>query len=116
MGAPETGRLVWSWPLFTSHNCAIRLLLPVATRVPSGEKLMGAVAPFRSVSSRPLFTFHNRTVSPAVATSYAFVNPVIAVLLGVGLGRESIGWSAALAMVVILLGVALVVARRPRGP
>lgn len=29
-----------------------------------------------------------RNVSPAVATSYAYVNPVVAVLLGTGLGEK----------------------------
>ncbi|HEX4621544.1 MAG TPA: hypothetical protein VH208_08255, partial [Myxococcaceae bacterium] len=41
--------------------------------------------------------------------SYAFVNPVVAVLLGVALGHEAIGWGAVGAMAVILAGVALVV-------
>jgi hypothetical protein len=31
-----------------------------------------------------------RNVSPAVATSYAYVNPVVAVLLGTGLGRNAL--------------------------
>ncbi|WP_264776787.1 drug/metabolite exporter YedA [Deinococcus aetherius] len=45
---------------------------------------------------------------PALATSYAYVNPVVAVLLGVGLGGETLtglGWAA---LGVILTGVALV--------
>lgn len=45
---------------------------------------------------------------PALATSYAYVNPVVAVLLGVGLGGESLsrlGWAA---LGVILAGVVLV--------
>jgi drug/metabolite transporter (DMT)-like permease len=29
-----------------------------------------------------------RNVSPAIATSYAYVNPVVAVLLGTGFGGE----------------------------
>lgn len=45
---------------------------------------------------------------PALATSYAYVNPVVAVLLGVGLGGErlsGLGWAA---LGVILTGVVLV--------
>jgi drug/metabolite transporter (DMT)-like permease len=30
-----------------------------------------------------------RNVTPAVATSYAYVNPVVAVLLGTGFGGEA---------------------------
>ncbi|WP_424951772.1 drug/metabolite exporter YedA [Deinococcus sp.] len=46
---------------------------------------------------------------PALATSYAYVNPLVAVLLGVGFGGEHLsvlGWTA---LVVILLGVVLVI-------
>lgn len=50
---------------------------------------------------------------PALATSYAYVNPVVAVLLGVGLGGETLtglGWGA---LAVILTGVVLVAWPRP---
>jgi len=46
---------------------------------------------------------------PALATSYAYVNPLVAVLLGVGLGGEHLGTLGWLALVVILAGVALVI-------
>jgi drug/metabolite transporter (DMT)-like permease len=46
--------------------------------------------------------------SPAVATSYAFVNPVIALLLGVLLGGESVTSGEWSACAVILVGVVLV--------
>lgn len=46
--------------------------------------------------------------SPAVATSYAFVNPVIALLLGVAVGGESVTSGEWLACGVILVGVVLV--------
>jgi drug/metabolite transporter (DMT)-like permease len=49
-----------------------------------------------------------RRVRPALATSYAYVNPPVAVGLGVWLAGERIGGSGLLAMVVILAGVALV--------
>lgn len=48
------------------------------------------------------------TVRPAVATSYAYVNPAVAVLLGVTLGSETVsGWTLG-GLPVILLGVAIV--------
>ena len=53
-----------------------------------------------------------RRVRPAVATSYAYVNPVIAVLLGLGLAGERIAANEWVAMPVILAGVALVVLGR----
>ncbi|SMB94473.1 drug/metabolite exporter YedA [Deinococcus hopiensis] len=53
---------------------------------------------------------------PALATSYAYVNPVVAVLLGVGFGGEhlsALGWGA---LGVILTGVVLVAwPRKERG-
>ena len=51
-------------------------------------------------------------VSPALATSYAYVNPVVAVLLGVGLAGETVSANGYLGMGVILAGVVLVVTLR----
>ena len=50
--------------------------------------------------------------SVAVATSYAFVNPVIALLLGVVVGGEAVGKSVPFAVVLVLGGLFLVL-RRP---
>lgn len=49
-----------------------------------------------------------RRVRPALATSYAYVNPVVAVGLGVGLAGEHITLLGVLAMLVILTGVGIV--------
>ena len=53
---------------------------------------------------------------PAVAMSYAYVNPVIAVLLGAALGGEHLGWATLAATVLIGGGVmaAVVVGRKPK--
>ncbi len=48
-----------------------------------------------------------RTVRPTLATSYAYVNPVIAVMLGIVLLAEQITPTGILAMVVIVTGVVL---------
>lgn len=48
-------------------------------------------------------------VRPALATSYAYVNPVLALLLGLWLGGEQIGKLEVWAMGIILFGVVLVV-------
>jgi drug/metabolite transporter (DMT)-like permease len=53
-------------------------------------------------------------VRPALATSYAFVNPVIAVILGALFANERITARGVLAMVVILSGVVLVLMVRAR--
>jgi drug/metabolite transporter (DMT)-like permease len=49
------------------------------------------------------------TVRPALATSYAYVNPIIAVTLGVWLAHEKIALAEIAAMIVIIAGVILVV-------
>ena len=53
--------------------------------------------------------------SPALATSYAYVNPLVAVLLGVGFGGEHLGTLGWLALAVILAGVVLVIWPGGRG-
>ena len=55
-------------------------------------------------------------VRPALATSYAYVNPAIAVLLGAWLAHERFGLRELVAMAVILLGVlAITLAKAGRG-
>ncbi|WP_313084994.1 drug/metabolite exporter YedA [Pseudomonas sp.] len=60
-----------------------------------------------------------KNVRPAAATSYAYVNPVVAVLLGITFAGERIGVEEWLAMTVILSAVVLIGLpqwRRPRQP
>ncbi len=56
------------------------------------------------------------TVRPALATSYAYVNPVVAVLLGVTIGSEVLSGEAIIALPLILGGVALVAVAKDRAP
>jgi drug/metabolite transporter (DMT)-like permease len=56
-----------------------------------------------------------RHARPAVATSYAFVNPVLAVVLGAALYGEPLGITTVIANLMIVAAVMLVLARpRPR--
>jgi len=55
-----------------------------------------------------------RTVRPVLATSYAYVNPLIAVILGLVLVAEKITTTGIVAMVVILTGVALLAFSKER--
>jgi len=87
--------------------------LPAAVGTPL--LALAYLALFGSIIGFSAFGFLLRNVSPTLATSYAFVNPCIAVLLGVGFAQEQIRWTTVLAMVVILGGVALV-AIKPRPP
>ena len=66
-----------------------------------GEQIVGAPTPnallamiylitFGSLATLTAYMYLLKTVSPALATSYAFVNPAIALLLGVVIGGEEI--------------------------
>ncbi|MEO8551160.1 MAG: EamA family transporter [Kofleriaceae bacterium] len=50
---------------------------------------------------------------PVVATSYAYVNPILAVLLGAALYREPLGWTTVIANLLIVIAVMLAL-RKPR--
>ena len=63
---------------------------------------------FGSIIGFSAFTYLIASVPPPLAMSYAYVNPAIAVLLGVILSDESVSGSLAIALPVILVGVAIV--------
>ncbi len=63
---------------------------------------------FGSLLTMTAYFFLLKTVSPTLATSYSFVNPAIALFLGVVLGGEVLTGSALIALPIILLGVAFV--------
>jgi len=67
---------------------------------------------FGSLVAYSAYLYLLARVRPAVASSYAYVNPVIAMLLGAALGGEAIQPMALLAMPLILASVAVVL--RPR--
>ena len=101
-------------------------LLLVASAI-GGEAIPLAIAPRPLLAWAYLLTFGSlvgfsaylyllRHTRPAVATSYAYVNPIIAMALGVWLAGERITATEWLAVPVILGSVALVVAVRGRPP
>lgn len=63
---------------------------------------IGAILGFTS------YVYLLQNVRPALATSYAYVNPIVAVALGVWLANEQVSHSELIAMGVILAGVVLV--------
>jgi len=98
--------------------CGGAIVLLVSAMI--GERLLvvptwrsiGAVVYLAIVGSLIGFTAYVyllTRVRPALATSYAYVNPVIAVALGVWILDEQIGRHGIIAMVIIVASVALVV-------
>ena len=49
-----------------------------------------------------------------LATSYAFVNPLLAVVLGAALGGEELGWATLVAAPAVAVAVALAMTARGR--
>jgi drug/metabolite transporter (DMT)-like permease len=88
-----------------------------------GEQIAGApttnavvalayLTTFGSLATLTAYMYLLKTVSPAVALSYSFVNPGIALLLGVVIDGEQLTGSALIALPVILVGVAFVLRRK----
>ncbi|MBM4380114.1 MAG: EamA family transporter, partial [Deltaproteobacteria bacterium] len=103
--------------------CAGALLLcaaPVVHGVPAhapSAKAWGALlflALFGSIVAYSAYQYLLRAVRPALATSYAYVNPVVALLLGVSLGSERLAPSAWAGAAVVLAAVGLVARPGPR--
>lgn len=82
------------WVLWPNHGAGSALLY-----------LIG----FGSLLGFSAYIFLVQNVTPALATSYAYVNPVIALLFGLGLGGEHIVRSGYVAIAMVLLGVVLIV-------
>lgn len=75
---------------------------------------VGYLAAFGSIVAFSAYVWLLQNVRPALATSYAYVNPPIAVLLGAVLLDERFGISAIGAMAVILAGVIIITRARAR--
>lgn len=86
------------------------------TQVPPLEATLavGYLAAFGSIVAFSAYVWLLQNVRPALATSYAYVNPPIAVLLGALLLDERFGISAIGAMAVILAGVLTITRAKAR--
>jgi drug/metabolite transporter (DMT)-like permease len=86
--------------------------------VPNTRALLafGYLVAFGSLVAFSAYGYLLRNARPAIATSYAYVNPVVAVLLGVGLGGETPGPYAFVAMTAILVAVMLITRKAAAQP
>lgn len=80
------------------------------TQMPSWSGIIAVayLAIFGSLIAINAYMYLIRNVPPAVATSYAYVNPVVAVLLGTGFAGESLSLTEWTALGVIIFAVVLV--------
>lgn len=80
----------------------------VATPTAAGWGALAYLIVFGSIIAFSSYLYLLKNVRPAAATSYAYVNPVVAVLLGIGFAGEQIGLEEGLAMLVIIGAVVLI--------
>jgi len=73
------------------------------------------LAVFGSIIAFSAYLYVLKHARPALATSYAYVNPPVAVLLGILLAGEHLGSFDLAGMAVILLGVMVITLGRARG-
>jgi drug/metabolite transporter (DMT)-like permease len=88
------------------------------TEMPTTESLVAFVYLFifGGIIAYTAYVYLLDTVRPTLATSYAYINPVIAVILGALIGGEAIGEYGLLALICIVGGVALIMFRREKSP
>lgn len=83
------------------------------THVPVTSWLaLGYLVVFGSLVGFTAYSWLLRHARPVVATSYAYVNPVLAVLIGAALYGEPLGWTTLVANVLIVGAVMLAVGTR----
>jgi drug/metabolite transporter (DMT)-like permease len=73
---------------------------------------LGYLVVFGSLVAFTAYAWLLRHARPVVATSYAYVNPILAVLIGAALYGEPLSWTTALANVLIVGAVMLALTRR----
>lgn len=74
----------------------------------SGILALGYLSLFGSIIAINAYMFLIRNVTPAIATSYAYVNPVVAVLLGITFAGESLSAREWISLAIIVFAVILV--------
>jgi drug/metabolite transporter (DMT)-like permease len=103
--------------MFLGGVAALALGLAVGERMsglPSVSALLAMLylIVFGSLLGFSAYSWLLRHTRPVLATSYAFVNPLLAVALGAALGGEPIGWATIVAAPAVALAVALAVSAR----
>jgi drug/metabolite transporter (DMT)-like permease len=98
----------------------VPLGLAMGERLPDAPTLLGTgallyLAVFGSIIAFSAYVWLLNHVRPALASSYAYVNPPVAVLLGVWLADERVSAHDIGAMAVILAGVVIITLARTRG-
>lgn len=94
------GSVAGEWPHFRPGNFSLLSTLSYVYLILAGS-LVGFTA----------YVWLLRNVSPSKVATYAYVNPVVAVLLGWAIGGEELSLRAVLAAAIIVSGVVLITSR-----
>jgi drug/metabolite transporter (DMT)-like permease len=73
---------------------------------------LGYLLIFGSLVAFTAYAWLLRNARPVLATSYAYVNPILAVLLGAALYDEPLSWTTAVANILIVGAVMLALTKR----
>jgi drug/metabolite transporter (DMT)-like permease len=98
-----TGAIVGEWSRFDPHGITTKSMLAMAY-----------LAVFGSIIGFTAFVWLLRETSPVVATSYAYVNPLVAVLLGWAFNSERPSAWTAVAGALVVGSVALITTSRAK--
>jgi drug/metabolite transporter (DMT)-like permease len=99
------GGVAGEWSTWTLAGTSARSLLA-----------LGYLVVFGSIVAFSAYAYLMRAAAPNVASTYAFVNPVVAVLLGWAAAGEPLNWRVGVASALILTAVALMIRSERRGP
>lgn len=107
------GQMVCGGTMLIPLGFALGERLPTAP-TPQGSIALLYLAVFGSIVAFSAYLWLLNHVRPALASSYAYVNPPVAVLLGVWLADEQVSAHDIGAMAVILAGVAIITLARAK--
>jgi drug/metabolite transporter (DMT)-like permease len=101
------GTVLNEWPQLAERSVSFRSMLALAYLVVFGSLAFS------------VYTWLIRVASPTAVSTYAYVNPLVAVALGWLFNGEALNWTVLLASILILGAVVLItlpVSARPPGP
>jgi drug/metabolite transporter (DMT)-like permease len=107
------GAMATAAQMLAAGAAMIPIGLLLGERIPTAPSqrsllALGYLTVFGSIVAFSAFGYLLRNVRPAVATSYAYINPLIALLLGAALAGERVPPSTWLSAVVVVAGVVIV--------
>ncbi|MDD5457399.1 MAG: drug/metabolite exporter YedA [Candidatus Margulisbacteria bacterium] len=110
---PQSGLMASALQMLTGGVVCVLIGVVLGERISALPSMISALALIYLILAGSLLGFTAymylfRHTRPALATSYSYINPVIAVMLGVWLAGEKIGHFAFLGLTIAILGVLFV--------